>query len=135
MAILLHVPAVYAVAAVLMVIANTIVVDVIGNFASIYYPFGYRRQGRRLRPVMPQPGCSYMLVYMLVFQLCNLAVLPASAALGLGAILFGWPGLLAGTLVASAVVIAAYRYGVPLAAEHLLRREPELIAALTKTAD
>jgi len=123
----------YAVAAVVMVITNTAVVDVIGHFVSIYFPFGYARRGRRIRAVMPQPGCGYMLLYTLVFQAANLAVLPASLSLGLGVVFYGWAGLLAGTLVAALILYLAYRVVLPMAASHLERREPELLNALARS--
>ncbi|HES58247.1 MAG TPA: hypothetical protein ENO21_02330, partial [Firmicutes bacterium] len=87
----------YAVAAMLVALANTFVVDLIGSFMSIYFPFTYQRRGRRVRAVMAQPGCGYLFVYSLVWQASNLAVLPGSAAIILGAVLGGWPGLALGT--------------------------------------
>jgi hypothetical protein len=135
MALIMRAPLAYTVAAVLLVAANTAVVDVIGHFVGIYYPFTYRRQGRRMRAVMPQPGCGYAFLYMLVFQACNLAVLPGTAALCLGVIFLGWPGLFAGALVAGLVVLAGYYFGLPLAARLLEAREPELLAAMTRRMD
>ena len=135
MAVMLRAPLPFATAAVLLVIANTAIVDVVGHFVGIYSPFTYRRQGRRMRAVMPQPGCGYMFIYMLIFQACNLAVLPGTAAICLGVIFLGWPGLLAGAAAAALIVFLAYQYGLPLAARLLESREPELIAALTRRAD
>jgi hypothetical protein len=71
---------------------------------------------------------------MLVFRLCNLAVLPGSAAICL-VIFLGWPGLLAGALAAGLLVMAAYHFGLPLAARLLESREPELLAAMTRRLD
>jgi len=135
LAAILRAPLSFALAGMLMVAANTAIVDVVGNFVSIYFPFTYRRAGRRMRAVLPQPGFGYALLYVLVFNLCNLAVLPGSAAIGLGVVLFGWEGLLVGALIAATIVNLAYTYGLPAAARALLRREPELVAALCKAAD
>jgi len=135
MALILRAPPAYTAAAVLLVASNTAIVDVIGHFVGIYYPFTYRRQGRRMRAVMPQPGCGYAFLYMLIFQACNFAVLPGTAAICLGVIFFGWPGLFAGALAAGLIVSAAYQFGLPQAARLLEAREPELLAALTPTAD
>ena len=88
-----------------------------------------------MRAVMPQPGCGYMFLYMMIFQACNLAVLPGTAAICLGVIFFGWPGLLAGATAAGLLVLLAYHFGLPLAAQLLETREPELIAALTRRVD
>jgi hypothetical protein len=125
----------FAIAAAIMVVTNTAVIDVIGHFISIYFPFGYVRRGRRVRAVMPQPGCGYMTLYMFVFQASNLVVLPASLALGLGVVFYGWGGLIAGTAVAVVMLYLAYGFGLPLAAKHLERREPELLASLTRSND
>lgn len=135
MALIMRAPPAFATAAVLLVVANTAIVDVIGHFIGIYYPFTYRRQGRRMRAVMPQPGCGYAFLYMLVFQACNLAVLPGTAAICLGVIFFGWPGLFAGALAAGLIVLAAYYFGLPQAARLLESREPELLAAMTRRPD
>jgi len=133
--LMLRVPPLLGVAAVLMVAANTAVVDVIGHFVSIYFPFTYQRRGRRMRAVMAQPGCGYTLLYMLVFQLSNLAVLPLSAALAGGAILGGWGGLALGALLAASCVTSAYYFGLPLAAAKLAAREPELLTVLNRTTE
>jgi len=135
MAVILRAPPAYAVAAVLLVACNTAIVDVIGHFVGIYYPFTYRRQGRRMRAVMPQPGCGYAFLYMLVFQACNLTVLPGTAAICIGVIFFGWPGLFAGALAAGLIVYAAYQFGLPQAARLMAAREPELLAAMTRRLD
>lgn len=135
MAVIMRAPPAYTVAAVLLVALNTATVDVIGHFVGIYYPFTYRRRGRRFRPHMPQPGCGYVLLYALIFQVCNLAVLPGTAALCLGVIFLGWPGLILGALAAGLVVVAAYYFGLPLAARLLEAREPELLAAMTRRQD
>ena len=125
----------FVLAGLVIVVANTAVVDVIGHFVSIYFPFGYARRGRRMRAVMPQPGCGYAMLYTFVFQAANLVVLPVSLSVGLGVVFQGWAGLAGGFLVAVLMVTLAYFYGLPLAARHLLRREPELIAALTRNPD
>ncbi len=135
LAIALKSPLLYAVTAALMVCANTAVIDIIGNFVSIYYPFTYRRKGSRMKAVMPQPGCGYVFVYSLVWQACNLAVLPASAALALGVIYGGAWGLMLGAVFAAAVVYTGYRYGIPLAARILQERESQLIQALAPATD
>ena len=133
--IVLQAPPIFTAAAVLMVLANTAIIDVVGHFVSIYYPFTYRRRGRRMRAVMAQPGCGYVFVYTMVWQACNLAVLPGSAAIALGAIFGGIGGLFLGALIAGSLVFIAYRYGLPYAARLLLAREPELLAVLSKSAD
>ncbi|MBN2081916.1 hypothetical protein JW859_06865 [bacterium] len=133
--IILRTPLSFAVAAVVIVATNTAIVDVAGHFVSIYLPFTYQRQGRRMRPVMPQPGCGYMFIYMLVFQACNLAVLPGTFLVGAGAIFFGWPGVALGGAAAILLAGLAYRFGLPYAARILESREPELLAALVKRAD
>jgi len=133
--IIMHTSLSFIVAAVVIVATNTAVVDVAGHFVSIYLPFTYQRQGRRMRPVMPQPGCGYMFIYMLVFQACNLAVLPGTFIVGAGTIFFGWTGVVLGGMVAILLAGLAYRFGLPYAARILESREPELLAALVKRAD
>lgn len=135
LAAILRAPLSFAAAGMLMVAVNTAIVDLAGHFVSIYFPFTYRRKGRRMRAVMPQPGCGYALLYMLVFNLCNVAVLPSSAAIGLGVVFFGWPGLALGAVAAGLIVYLAYTFGLPAAARALLSREPELVAALSKSVE
>ena len=135
LAIVLKVPPHFGVAAVLMVAANTALVDLVGHFVSILLPFTYRARGRRVRAVMPQMGCSYVVMYTLVFHLASIVVLPSSAALALGTIFLGWPGLIAGAAVAGLIVYGAYRFGLPYAAHLLVTREPELVATLSKAQD
>lgn len=135
LALLLRVPLHFGCAALLIVASNTALVDLIGHFVSIAMPFTYQRRGRRMRAVMAQPGCSYALMYMLVFQLCNLAVLPGTAALVLGTVLGGWFGLVLGALAALGIVACGYYFGLPYAAALLQRREPELLLALSRSVD
>jgi hypothetical protein len=107
----------------------------VGHYVSIYYPFSYRRVGRRLRAVMPQPGCGYVLVYMLVFQLSHILTLPL-AALNIGlALLLGWPGLALALALSGGAAWAAYRYCLDDAAARLSAREPQLLAALAKAGE
>ncbi len=133
MSITLRVPLLYAACAVLIVAGNTVLVDLVGNYVSILYPFTYRRRGRRLRAVMAQPGCGYMLLYMIVFNLCNLAVAPGSAALIAGTVFGGVAGLAAGAAFYTTLLVLAYKYALPHAAGILVQREPELVALLTKS--
>jgi len=132
LSIALHAPPLIACTALLVLLANSIMVDLAGHFVSIYFPFTFRRRGRRMRAVPPQPGCLFALLYTLLFQLCNLAVLPGSAAIIAGALLGGWPGLVLGTLLAVALILIAYHFGLPQAALLLQRREPELISVLAR---
>jgi hypothetical protein len=133
--IALHAPPQYIVLAVVLVLANTLLLDVIGYFVSIHYPFAYRRAGRRMRAVMPQPGCGYVLVYLLVFNLCNLIAFPVSAVSALCVIFLGWPGLLLAVVWSGGIAWAAYYFALPQAAQHLEQREPQLLAALSKGSE
>jgi hypothetical protein len=133
--LLLHVPALHTACAALLVAANTVVVDAIGSLMSVYFPFTYRRQGRALRPMPAQAGCGYMLLYTLAMQGCNLAALPGAAALIAFTILWGWPGLLLGALIALALAAALNWLLPPQAARLLLQREPELLTTLAKSTD
>lgn len=132
-AVTLHVPLLFALCAVCIVAGNTVLVDLVGNYVSILYPFTYRRRGRRLRAVMAQPGCGYMVLYMLVFNACNLAVAPGSAALIAGTVFGGIAGLIAGAAFYLALLVLAYKYALPHAARILVTREPELVALLTRS--
>jgi hypothetical protein len=134
-ALALRAPLIYTVAAAVMVCVNTAVVDLIGHFVSIYFPFTYRRRGRRMRAVLAQPGCGYALLYSLVYQLSNAAVLPLSAAIVLGVVFGGTGGLLLGSLAGVLSVIAAYKLGLPYAASLMVRREPEMVAVLCRSAE
>jgi ABC-2 type transport system permease protein len=129
----LRVPLLYAICAVLIVAGNTALVDLVGHYISILYPFTYRRRGRRLRAVMAQPGCGYMLLYMIVFNVCNLAVAPGSAALIAGTVFGGVAGLAAGAAFYAALLVLAHKYALPHVAGLLVKREPELVALLTKS--
>jgi hypothetical protein len=133
--IALSVAPLYITAAVAMLAANAVVADIAGHFVSIWMPHAYRRTGRQYRPQFPQTGCGYMFVYALATQTASVATLPASAALGLGAIFGGWGGLALGGALAALVCGAAGWLGVPLAARQLQEREPEIIAALTKRGE
>jgi hypothetical protein len=133
MAFALHAPLHYAVCAVCVVAGNTCMVDLIGHYISIYFPFTFRRRGRRFRAVMPQPGCGYMLVYGLVFNACNVAVAPGTAALIIGTVFAGWLGLGLAALFYAALIAAAYRFALPHAAGLLLKREPELVTMLSRS--
>jgi len=133
--VVLRVPAPQALAAVLLVLSNTIVADAAGNFVSVYFPFTYRRIGRRLRMVPAQAGCGFMFIYGLVSQLCNICVLPGSAALILGSVYYGWGGLLLGAALAGGLAWLAHSFGLTRAARVLQEREPELLLALARTGE
>lgn len=132
-AVAVHAPLAYMLCAIMLVACNTAVVDLVGHYVSILYPFTYRRRGRRLRAVMAQPGCGYMVLYLLVFQLCNLAVAPGSAALIAGLVWGGAGGLACGALLYAVLLALGYKYALPHAAGLLVRREPELVALLTRS--
>lgn len=132
-AVILRAPLLYTLCAILLVAFNTAVVDLVGHYVSILYPFTYRRRGRRLRAVMAQPGCGYMLLYMLIFHLCNFAVAPGSAALIAGLVLGGAGGLFCGALLYAVLLALAYKYALPHAAQLMVKREPELVALLTRS--
>lgn len=135
MGLILHVPGPQLVAAVLLVTINTITVDSIGSLVSVYFPFTYRRVGRRVRPVPAQPGCGYLFLYGLAMQATNLAALPGGLALVLGSIYLGWAGAALGTLVAAAVCAGVWLFATPLGERALIQREPELVDTLSRSAD
>jgi hypothetical protein len=130
--IALHAPPLYIMLALLLVLSNTLLLDAVGYYVSIFYPFAYRRVGQRLRAVMPQPGCGYVVAYMLVFQLSNLAAFPISVVSALLVIFLGWPGLLLAAVWSAAACWTAYHFALPHASAQLQRREPQLLAALAK---
>lgn len=130
--IALHAPPLFIVLALLLVTASTLLLDVVGHYVSIYYPFSYRRAGRRMRAVMPQPGCGYVVVYMLVFQACHLLTLPLAAASIALSLTLGWPGLALATLLSAGAVWLAYRFALDDAARRLEEREPVLLGMLAK---
>jgi hypothetical protein len=131
--LVLHVPALHIACALVLVAANTLVVDALGSIVSVYFPFTYRRQGRALRPVPAQAGCGYMLLYSLAMQGCNLAALPGAAVLLLLTWLWGWPGLALGGAVALGLAGLLSWLIPPQAARAMEQREPELLLALTKS--
>jgi hypothetical protein len=122
-------------AALALLAVNACIVDVTGHFVSVYFPHAYRRSGRRFRAQFAQTGCGYMFVYGLVTQLCNAAVLPGAAAIVLGTVFAGWPGLALGSAAAGLVAWAAYALGLPYAARLLEQREPEVIEAVMKKGE
>ncbi|MCC7478726.1 hypothetical protein IT575_09755 [bacterium] len=132
---ILHVPAHHSAAAAVLVVLNTIVVDALGSLVSVYFPFTYRRSGRHLRPVPAQPGCAYLFLHGLALQGANLAVFPGTAAVAVFTYYLGWAGLGLGLLVAGAIAAAVHMLALPAAARALSRREPELLAILTRSQD
>lgn len=125
----------YIAASMLLIFANTGIVDVAGTFLSITYPLAFVRQGRRVRAVMPQQGCGYLFVYGMLFSVCNLVVLPGSLAIVLGLILYDGPGLAAGAVLAGLILVLVWRSGLPLATQLLESREHRLLEALSRSAD
>ncbi len=132
---LLRVPLQHMVAAAVLVVINTMVVDALGSLVSVYFPFTYRRSGRHLRPVPAQPGCGYLLLHGLALQGANMAVFPGTAAVAVLTFYLGWTGLALGMVVALAIAAAVQMLAVPAAARALSSREPELLAVLTRSQD
>jgi hypothetical protein len=133
--LVLHAPPLFIALALLLVVTSTLLLDMVGHYISIYYPFSYRRAGRRLRAVMPQPGCGYVLVYTLVFQLCHVLTMPVAALNIALTLLLGWPGLALAALASGGIAWSAYRYGLDDAARRLSEREPQLLAMLAKAGE
>ncbi len=135
MGILLGCSPMYIAAAFLMVIANLCIVDMAGNFLSIAYPFAFVRQGRKIRPVMPQQGCGYIFLYGLLFNVCNLFVMPGSLAIVLGTIFYDLPGLLGGALIAWLLAGLLWHIGLGQATLFLESREQRLLEVLCRQPD
>ena len=135
MGLLLKCSALYIAAALLLIIINTGIVDMAGSFLSISHPLAFVRQGRRVRAVMPQQGCGYLVIYGLLFNVCNLIVLPGSLAIVLGTVLYGASGLALATLLAGLIVVLIWRMGLPLATQLLENREHRLLEVLSRSPD
>ncbi|MCB1219255.1 MAG: hypothetical protein H7A35_05585 [Planctomycetales bacterium] len=135
MGVILRCDPMYVAAAMAMIIANIVIVDMAGNFLSISHPFAFARVGRRYRPVLPQQGCGYLLLYGLLFNFCNLLVAPGSMAIVLGTVFYGLPGLLGGVLLAWAIAAGLWLFGLGQAVNFLEGREQRLLESLSRPPD
>ncbi|MEZ5336834.1 MAG: hypothetical protein R3F46_01090 [bacterium] len=135
MGLLLGCDALYIVAALVMIVANILIVDMLGSFLSIAYPFTFVRRGQRVRAVMPQQGCGYLLLYALLFNFCNLLVAPGSLAIILGTVLHDLPGMLGGSLLALLIAGLAWHFGTGQAVGFLEQREHRLLESLSRQPD
>lgn len=132
LAVVLRVSALFAATGFVLLVLNLAVLDLAGHFISIWLPVTFRRQGRRMRAQMPQPGCLHSLLYTLIFNAAMVAMLPGGLAVVGGAVFFSWPGLIGGTLVALVLTGGAYWLLFPHAVRQLEAREQRLVEILSR---